>query len=604
MILQNIIFPIESICDEEELYYRKIGIPFCRNTEENGLRFIKDQRVNFDTYFNSFSLFKWWKYTNVNNVRLNLKLEGQFTVNLVHYYFKENYGFEWQVSDTYIVGKQGRTEMFSFDYKTDNPFGLLTFELMAMEDNSILRGGYYSSDVEPECMQRVKIGIGICTYKREHYVKNNMQNISRIILENNECPIRDQIEVFISDNAQTLSGIFDKENRIHVFNNKNTGGSGGFSRTMIEVNRANLRGEEFTHILLMDDDVIFEPESIFRTHAILSVLKEEYRDAFVGGAMFFTDRKYMQHANGEYWHGERWDSFITTYNLDRDMRKLNQIVENEYLTDANYQAWWYCAIPMSICRLDNLSLPLFIKSDDIEFSMRNLKHLVTLNGIAVWHESFESKYSASNEYYTVRNYLITTSIHHVGLGVGDIMAYVKKSTRHLLSNYKYRELELFYQGIEDFLKGVDYLKSIDPESYHPKIMAGGYKMVNADELDLPFSEKLYYDTLEIPNSKSILYKLVRLFTLNGLLLPSDKVVALGMWGGTHTQTFRAKYIIRYEPVSKKAFVLKRSKKKFFKNIFLYFRLSRKVKKRFEAAKRDFAERYEELIGVEFWEEKI
>lgn len=34
-----------------------------------------------------------------------------------------------------------------------------------------------------------------------------------------------------------------------------------------------------------------------------------------------------------------------------------------------------------------------IRGDDIEYGLRNCKRLVTLNGICVWHEPFESKYS-------------------------------------------------------------------------------------------------------------------------------------------------------------------------------------------------------------------
>ena len=39
-----------------------------------------------------------------------------------------------------------------------------------------------------------------------------------------------------------------------------------------------------THVLLMDDDVVMQPESIYRTYRILSLLKDEYKDSFVGGA--------------------------------------------------------------------------------------------------------------------------------------------------------------------------------------------------------------------------------------------------------------------------------------------------------------------------------
>ena len=602
--LQNVIFPKESICNEEELFFRKIGIPISNNLNEDSLEFVKKQRINFDTYFNSFSLLKWYTYAGVNNVHLNLSVKGKFVVRLIHYTIRDNRQLDWRIIREFQINSDGRKEEFSFEYITEHPFGLLAFGLEALEDDSILYGGYYSTKVNKERIRDVKIGLGICTYRREQYVFNNMKNLCKSILNNRDSKISNKIEVFISDNAGTLLNNNFQSEKIHIFKNKNTGGSGGFARTMIEVNKANSLGEKFTHILLMDDDVIFEPESIYRTYAILSLVKEEYKDSFVGGAMFFVDQKYIQHANGEYWHGERYESFITTYNLDRDMRRLDNITENEHLTNANYQAWWYCAIPMSICRMDNLSLPLFIKSDDIEFSIRNLKNLITINGIAVWHEAFETKYAASNEYYTVRNYLITSSIHNINLTPNDIKTYVKNYTMHYLSNFKYLEIELFYKAISDFFKGVDYLKSIDLETYHKEIMKNGYKMQNIEELGLPFSEELYHQTLCTPYPKSKLKRMFRIITLNGLLLPSKKVVALGMWGGSHIQTYRAKYIIRYEPKNKKAFVLQRSLSKFVKSMIAYFKIMSEIDKKYLSAKKEFADRYEELINIDFWKEKL
>lgn len=602
MILQNVVFPKSSVCNEIELYYRKIGIP-ASDYKKGELRFKAGQRVNFDTYFNSFSLLKWYKYTCVENVSLNLFLKGNFKVRLIHVVLRDGGQIEWRVLSENVVNTSEK-DIFLFNYYTDCPWGMLTFGLEALSDGGVFYGGYYSTEVDEELIQDVKIGIGVCTFKRESYVMNNMNNLCDAILNNTASPMQNKLEVFISDNAQTLDPSVFGSDKIHIFKNKNTGGSGGFTRTMIEVNNANERGAGFTHILLMDDDVTFDPESVFRTYSILSLLRPEYKDAFVGGAMFRTDMQYLQHASGEFWHGERCESFITTYNSRRDMRNLKDVAENENLTDANYQAWWYCAIPMTICRKDNLPLPLFIKSDDIEYSIRNLKHLVLLNGINVWHESFESKYSASNEYYTVRNYLITSSIHGVNLTVEDIKRYVKNYFVHYLSNFKYLEIKLFFDAVDDFLRGVDYIKSIDLEAYHKKIMKNSYKIVDVNELPIPFNRELYDKTLATPYPKSKIKKLFRILTLNGLLLPSKKVVALGMWGGTHIQTYRAKYIIRYEPTTNKGFVLKRSLKKFISSWLRYKKIIRKVKKYYIARKSEFEKRANEFEEYEFWATKL
>lgn len=603
MILQNIVFPNKNICTETELYYRKIGIPTSDYVEDKFI-FKKNQRVNFDTYFNTFSLLKWYTYAKVTNVQLNLKIQGCFRVSLIHIILREGGNVEYRTLKTDTTRIQSTPQTVTFNYFTDVPWGMLTFSLEALQDDSVLYGGNYSTEIDEDKINDVKIGIGICTFKRESYVKNNMSNLCKSILNNEDSDIKDKVEVFISDNAKTLNSEDFDSTKIHLFENKNTGGSGGFVRTMIEVNRANSNNAEFTHILLMDDDVTFDPESIYRTHRMLSLLKDEYKNSFVGGAMFRTDKQYLQHASGEYWHGDRCESFITTYNNNRDMRTIKDVCENDNFTDANYQAWWYCAIPMTTCRLDNLGLPLFIKSDDIEYSIRNLKNLILLNGINVWHESFESKYSASNEYYTVRNYLITSSIHDMNLTPSRIKDYIKSYFTHYLSNFKYLEIKLFLDAVEDFLKGVDFLKSIDLEKKHKEIMSNSYKIKDVKELELPFSKELYEKTLNTPYPQSKLKRLFRILTINGLLLPSNKVVALGMWGGTHIQTYRAKYIIRYEPTTNKGFILQRSVKKCFESYFRYRKVLREVDKNFIAARDEFKARYTELIQSEFWQLKL
>lgn len=44
------------------------------------------------------------------------------------------------------------------------------------------------------------------------------------------------------------------------------------------------------HALLMDDDIVIEPEALVKTYQILTLLKDEYEDAFIGGAMLRLDK--------------------------------------------------------------------------------------------------------------------------------------------------------------------------------------------------------------------------------------------------------------------------------------------------------------------------
>ena len=84
---------------------------------------------------------------------------------------------------------------------------------------------------------------------------------------------------FVSDNGQTLD--IDKlgSDKISYCTQQNTGGAGGFTRGLMEILK-NGNPHGITHALLMDDDITIDTESIEKTYTILSLLKDEYADAF------------------------------------------------------------------------------------------------------------------------------------------------------------------------------------------------------------------------------------------------------------------------------------------------------------------------------------
>ena len=599
--VQQIVFPKENVCDIEALYYRKIGLPSSDEVYSGEIVFRNKQRINFDTYYNSLSLLKWVKYTYANsNFFLNITLKGKFRLALVHFYLEADGRLRYEKVSEHIIDSNEK-KSYQFEYVTQNPFGMLSFNLEALQDKSTFFEAYYSSDIS-KAPRDVRIGIGICTFKRESYVINNVRSIKSYIFANSESPLKNNLKVFISDNAGTLNKEdFDSDN-VQLVSNKNTGGSGGFTRCMIQaIDYNKVATNPLTHLLLTDDDIVFDPVSIERTYAILSVLKEEYIDAFVGGAMCRMDKQNIQHASGEVWHKERCQNFIETFNNGRDLTDIKDILENESFTKSNHQGWWFCAIPMKFIREDNLSMPFFIKSDDIEFSVRNMKTHILLNGINVWHESFESKYSAQNEYYTVRNYLVSAAAHNSSVSKEDLLEMLDTYTKHYIANYKYVEIEHFCNAINDFLKGVDHFKTIDLEKYHKSILSKGYKMVDVDTLPVRFSDEKYYHDISYDKYVNPFSKLMRKLTINGLLLPSGGFAVLGMWGGSNVQTYRKKFLVRYSIETGKGFILKRSLGSAIKSYFMYKKTRRKLKKKFDKAFFEFRARWKELVTLENWD---
>ncbi len=62
--------------------------------------------------------------------------------------------------------------------------------------------------------------------------------------------------------------------------------------------------------------------------------------------------------------------------------------------NVDFNGWWLCLIPTACMKQIGLSMPAFIKFDDIEYGLRAKEHgfhTVSLPGVAVWHQAWHDK---------------------------------------------------------------------------------------------------------------------------------------------------------------------------------------------------------------------
>ena len=83
-------------------------------------------------------------------------------------------------------------------------------------------------------VNRVNIAAGICTYRREEYIKRTLHLLTDAFLHNRDSLLYGNLKIFISDNGNTLNCDKIQEEFISCVYNKNAGGAGGFTRCMIE----------------------------------------------------------------------------------------------------------------------------------------------------------------------------------------------------------------------------------------------------------------------------------------------------------------------------------------------------------------------------------
>lgn len=599
MKLQSLLFPQTGICTEEKMYFRRNGtIDF--TWDKDYLNMFRNSSITFDTYFNGCSAEKWFKYTKVKRISICLHVKGQFRITLMR---KEKNldGATTKFLHEETFGQPDVDGVYSFPFETESNNGMFCFQILCLSEMGSLFDGWYEGEVQPQDIRPVKIALDICTFKREVFVTKNVRELYDCFLNNPDSEMKDSLEIFISDNAKTLNQddvvLCDK---IHVFLNKNTGGAGGFTRGMIEIMNCREKNH-ITHVLVMDDDVIINPDSVYRTFVILSLLKDEYADAFVGGAMLRLDKQFIQTEAGARWN----KGYLISHKSGLNLLETEACLYNEFEEKTEFNAWWYCAFPASVITDKNLPLPIFIRGDDVEYGLRNLKHLILMNGICVWHEPFENKYASSMYYYIFRNRLIDNSIHNLKYKRSHFIRDLKEQVHREIIYYRYKNADLLMDGVNDFYNGIDWLMAQDGEALHKSIMGRGYKLQDINDLSVPFSYPAYEQACRMPEPKRTA-RAWRKFTANGFLLPCKKrpdnemPVVAPTFTARPVNFYRVQKALNYDYCSRKAFVTEKSVKETLRLKYKLWKIGLKSRWKYKKTVKKYYKRSGELMDLKFW----
>ncbi|WP_237241822.1 glycosyltransferase [Rothia nasimurium] len=416
-----------------------------------------NKRISFATYFNAFPASYWKRWTTVKSVNLEYQVNGSGTI----FIYKSN---AW--------GNVQTVKSISFNGLSSSAVEL---PLVAFGD-----GGWYWFDIvssdKPIVIDyarwttnnvRPKIGevtLQITTMNKPDYCISNLRAIgeSQEVLDVvKEVLVVDQGTNKVQNHedfeevAELLAG------KLRIINQANLGGSGGFARGMYE---GVHNGSDY--VLLLDDDVAIEPESIVR-----SIIFGDYckKPTLVGGHMFDLNNRTVLHTFGEkinpyrfFWEPAH-ESLVSGFNFAFGNLRGTPWLHRRI--DVDYNAWWMCLIPTAVIKEIGLSLPVFIKWDDAEYGYRAKKagyNTVSLPGTAVWHVSWVDKDDLVGwqSYFHERNRLIAALIHSPYERGGRLL---KESTfadfKHLIS-MQYSTEEGRIMAFKDVLAGPDHLHNI------------------------------------------------------------------------------------------------------------------------------------------------
>jgi len=173
--LQNIVFPEQTICTEQDLYFRLLGLASLRSSD-NTIHMRSGDQLMFDTYFNALSIGKWHENCNLQGLYLNLRGQGRF--ELLAWHAIPDRSWEKICSEVIELREDTPYQADLSHYAKTATKGLIFFELRALS-RATFAGGEFQTGTE--LTQWPKLAISITTFKREAAVKSTVERLQSFL---------------------------------------------------------------------------------------------------------------------------------------------------------------------------------------------------------------------------------------------------------------------------------------------------------------------------------------------------------------------------------------------------------------------------------------
>ncbi len=455
------------------------------------LRVPQGDKLSFGTYFNAFPASYWRRWTVVTDVVLTVALRGR--------------GASVTVYKSMANGRSQRVDSASNDAESSGSFafelslkpfvdgGWYWYDVVAGDEDAVVESAEWTAEVPEDRAQHGTVDIAITTMNRPDFCAKLIAQLGN---DDDLRPYLDQVLVMEQGTDKVVESEFfaaaekSLEGRLRMIEQGNLGGSGGYARGQLE----SVRKGTATYAMMMDDDVVCEPEGVIRAITFGDLAR---RPTIVGGHMFSIYSRSRLHSFGEIIHPWRfwWMTPLDGYS-DWDLagRNLRSARWLHKRTDVDFNGWFMCLIPRVVMEDIGLSLPLFIKWDDSEYGLRAKAAgypTVTFPGAAVWHVPWTDKNDALDwqAYFHHRNRFVAALLHSpYERGGRMVRESLNHQIKHLVS-LQYSTVEIRHLALLDVLAGphqlhtdlptklgevnafrkqwVDAQLQVDPDSFPP-----------------------------------------------------------------------------------------------------------------------------------------
>ncbi|HEY0812020.1 MAG TPA: glycosyltransferase, partial [Pseudonocardia sp.] len=455
IVVQRGLFVGPSLLVPEELYAR-VERGSARR-ERTQVVVAPASAVSTNTYFGRFHATYWQRWTAVPDVEVELVASGTGVVRLM----ASDTNKVWRIVDAHeVTGATGEAVRLVGPIDRFVDGGGMWVEFTTETDGLTVSDVRWT--VAAPAPQR-PTDVVICTYNR---VDACLATLAALASDPEALHTVGAVHVVDqgSDPLESRSGLAAVAaalgDRLRYVRQPNLGGSGGFARGIFDATAGT--PQEDHDVLLMDDDILLEPEILIRLTAFAACTTHP---TIVGGQMLNLLHPAHLHISAEradpelLWVGIPMpDALEEAYLLGMDERQLP--IGQERRVDTEYNGWWACHLPAAIVRAIGYPLPLFFQWDDVEFGYRARAHgfpTVALPGAGVWHADFGWKdWDEWHRYFNMRNGLITAALH-TGFSTTRILRHLGTLLSQYLVAMHYGLAATMIKAVEDFLEGPEAL---------------------------------------------------------------------------------------------------------------------------------------------------
>ncbi len=450
-VVQRVRFaPMADPVGVDDLYTRGEGAGATRS----GITVPAMETVSTETYFGGFPSHIWFRAAEVRRVRVSAHLSAPASVRIRATHT------DGRIETLSIIESAGN---LVHEVPLSDSLAWLWVEITAADADVEISDLHWSARVSAPAAG--SCAIALTTYNRVDdclAVLRALASDSRLLELLGRILVVDQGTERIADAIVGTTVEADLHGRLTLIEQPNLGGSGGFSRGMIEASEGH---EQW--VILLDDDVRLDPESAVR---MISLASASPSPTIVGAHMLSLIEPTVLHSWGEQVDRRAfWWRPVDTRLAPVDLGEVTLTGEPALSAALNvdFNGWWMCLIPTPTVRAIGASLPLFIKWDDAEYGLRAANAgvpTVTLAGAALWHIPWTGKDNGLDwqAYFHVRNRLVVALCHaNRGEGRAALLSVFAQDVAHLIS-MQYGSVRARHLGLRDALRGPDHLAGALP----------------------------------------------------------------------------------------------------------------------------------------------